>query len=166
MQTNLRLLSLLSAAALSISITGNAIADNGPLKTSMDAYVITKDANGKEIAEKTTEVEPKQTVEFRATYKNMSNDTLENVVISGPIPKSTHYQAGSAKTQVAATFEVSIDGGKTFESEPVKRMRKSANGEMIEVIIPASEYTNVRWIPTSGIAGNETQYYSYRVSVE
>ena len=165
MNIKTKLASLFISGAIALSATSAFAGAKGPLQTSMDAYAITLDANGKEVATKTTEVDPKQIVEFRATYKNTSDDALQNLVISGPIPASTHYQAGSAKTKIAAAFEVSIDGGKTFESEPVKRMQKDANGNMVEVIIPPSKYTNVRWIPASGIAGNETQLYSYRVSV-
>jgi hypothetical protein len=61
---------------------------------------------------------------------------------------------------------VRIDGGQTFESEPVKRMVKGGDGKIVEKIIPASKYTHVSWKPTAGIKASEKQLYTYRVAVK
>ena len=52
----------------------------------------------------------------------------------------------TAHTQTDADFTVSIDGGKTFENEPVKRLVVDEQGKKLERLIPPSEYTHVRWI--------------------
>jgi len=157
---------LFVSGAIALSAASVFAEGNGPLQITMNAYAISMDASGKEVATKTTEVDPQQTVEFRAIYKNNSAEPLSGVVVTGPIPKSTLYQANTAKAPVAANFEVSIDDGKTFEGEPVKRMVKDAAGKMVEKIIPASQYTHVRWMPAEKIAGNTEQTYSYRVKVK
>ena len=153
--------SLLIAGTLAISAAAAFAADKGPLQIAMNAYAISTDAQGNEVATATKEVDRKSTVEFRAVYKNNSADELSNVMVVGPIPKTTEYQADTAHAPVDAAFEVSIDGGKTFEGEPVKRIV-----ENVETIIPASQFTHVRWMPTEGIPGNAEQVYSYRVKVK
>jgi uncharacterized repeat protein (TIGR01451 family) len=135
--------------------------DTGPLQINMKSYAIGTNAEGKEIATETTEVDPKQTLEFRAAYKNTGHDSLKDLIVTGPIPSSTQYQANTAVAPVDAKFQVSVDGGKTFESEPVTRTVKGK-----KVIIPASQYTHVRWIPNVSLAANSEQVYSYRVQVK
>ena len=117
--------------------------ETGPLQINMKSYAISSNAEGKEVATETTEVDPKQVLEFRA------------------IPSATQYQANTAIAPVDAAFEVSVDGGKTYESEPVTRTVKGK-----KVIIPASQYTHVRWIPNVSLAANSEQVYSYRVQVK
>jgi hypothetical protein len=157
--------SLLVAASLAISATV-AVAKSSPIKTQMEAYTISIDKDGNEIASKSFEASPKQIIEYRVTYENISKGLLSGLKIKAPIPASTTYKQNSNKTEVASTFMVSIDGGKTFESEPVKRMVKNADGEMVEKIIPASKYTHVSWSPKAGIKANEKQLYTYRVAVK
>lgn len=166
MNIKTKLASLFVASALAISAAAAFAAENGPLQITMNAYAITADAQGNEVATQTKEVDPKQTVEFRAIYKNNSADPLSGVIVTGPIPKTTEYQAGTNQAPVAANFEVSIDGGKTFEGEPVKRMVKDETGQEVEAVIPPAQYTHVRWMPTDGIPGNAEQVYSYRVKVK
>jgi uncharacterized repeat protein (TIGR01451 family) len=135
--------------------------ETGPLQINMKSYAISSNAEGKEVATETTEVDPKQVLEFRAIYKNTGSAALNDLVVTGPIPSATQYQANTAIAPVDAAFEVSVDGGKTYESEPVTRTVKGK-----KVIIPASQYTHVRWIPNVSLAANSEQVYSYRVQVK
>jgi uncharacterized repeat protein (TIGR01451 family) len=157
--------SLLVAATLSISATA-VMAKSSPIKTQMEAYTISIDKEGKEVASKSLEATPRQTIEYRVTYENVSKSLLSGLKIKAPIPASTTYKQDSNKTEIVSTFMVSIDGGKTFESEPVKRMVKGADGKMIEKVIPASKYTHVSWAPKAGIKASEKQLYTYRVAVK
>jgi hypothetical protein len=61
---------------------------------------------------------------------------------------------------------VSIDGGKTFEGEPVKRMVENEQGKKVEKIIPPSEYTHVRWVLQQPLSAGETKSFSYRSLVD
>ena len=45
--------------------------ETGPLQINMKSYAISSNAEGKEVATETTEVDPKQVLEFRAIYKLM-----------------------------------------------------------------------------------------------
>jgi hypothetical protein len=157
--------SLLVAATLSLSTTA-VMAKSSPIKTNMEAYTISIGKDGKEVAVQSFEAAPNQLIEYHVTYENISKGLLSGLTIKAPIPASTRYKQGSNKTEIASTFMVSIDGGKTFESEPVKRMVKGADGKMVEKIIPASKYTHVSWSPKAGIKASEKQLYSYRVAVK
>lgn len=166
MNTKTKIAGAILSAAVAIFATSTLAAGKGPLQIHMSAYTITNDANGQEVATETTEVDRKQTVEFRAAYQNNSASPLSGVTVVGPIPQKTEYLADTAFAPVPAMFEVSINGGKTFEKEPVKRMVQDANGNTVETIVPPSRYTHVRWMPTKGIPGNSEQIYSYRVKVK
>ena len=60
--------------------------ETGPLQINMKSYAISSNAEGKEVATETTEVDPKQVLEFRAIYKNTGSAALNDLVVTGPIP--------------------------------------------------------------------------------
>lgn len=144
----------------------NAESTASPLQSTMQAYVISKGGDGKEVAQIAKEVEPGQVVEYRLDYKNVGKTALKGIAVTGPVPDATHYMGDTAATKAAADFKVSIDGGKTFESEPVKRMVENEQGKKIEKIIPPSEYTHVRWILKQPLNAGETESFSYRSLVD
>jgi len=70
-------------------------------------------------------------------------------------------------TDVAATFEVSIDGGHSFEQEPVTRIETQLDGSQKEVVIPSSQYTHIRWAVADALDGKGgEQKYAYRVVID
>lgn len=146
-----------------IGITvANAQANKGPLQSNMQAFVITVNADGKEASRPAEEVEPGEVIEYLLTYENISEAALQGIAVTGPIPDATAYIANTANTPAQANFTVSIDNGKTFESEPVKRMIKNAQGEEVETIIPPSEYSHIRWTLNQPLQGGEKQTFRYR----
>lgn len=158
------------AVAASIIAGGIAIASTqsakAPLQNSMAAYVVMTDPQGKEVLEPATEVEPGQTVEYALTYENVGSSALKDIIVTGPIPKVTSYIAKSAHTEAKAKLQVSIDGGKTFEGEPVKRMVKDASGKKVEKVIPPSQYTHVRWLMQEPLNAGDVKNFAYRSVVK
>lgn len=152
--------------ATSLVMGGLALAtakeNNQPLQSTMQAFVITADKAGKETAKPAKEVEPGQVVEYRLTYKNVSNKPLSGITVTGPVPNATDYMAKTASSADNADFQVSIDGGKTFESEPVKRVVTDEQGKKIEKVIPPSEYSHVRWTLKQSLEAGATQTFTYR----
>jgi hypothetical protein len=73
--------------------------------------------------------------------------------------------ANTATTGVSAMRLVSINGGKTFEKEPVERQQKMADGRVKTVVIPASKYTHIRWKAGDALQSKGEQQYTYRVQV-
>jgi uncharacterized repeat protein (TIGR01451 family) len=146
--------------------SGLAISAGSPLVNTLEAYVVGQDKAGKETLKPAKAAKPNQLLEYQLTYQNKGNAALKGLVITGPIPSSTEYQADTAKTQAAADFFVSIDGGKTYESEPVKRKVKNAQGKEELKVIPASRYTHVRWNAKDALAAKADQLFTYRVKVK
>ena len=164
----MRKLSKLSTLALTVGLVLGSLAvakaktDAAPLESTMEAFVVSTDKEGKEVATPAKEVAPGQTVEYRLIYKNVSKKALKDIAVTGPIPSTTDYLANTANTKAETSFQVSIDGGKTFESEPVKRTVLDEKGKKVEKVIPPSEYTHVRWTMKKALEAGEAQTFAYR----
>ena len=143
-------------------VTTSAIAE--PLKSTLEAYIVKKDSKGKEIFEKSQNAAPGETVEYRLIYENTGKTVLSSLVINGPIPEHTEFIRDSAKTDVSHDFLVSIDHGKNWEKEPVKRV-KVKNGKKETIVIPPEQYTNVKWLSKDPIKPKSIQKYIYRVKI-
>lgn len=136
-----------------------------PLSSQMDAYVVTLNKEGEEVLSPAEEVNPKDKIEYKLTYTNNTDKKLKGLVITGPIPNNTFFVPGTNNTKVNSEFVVSIDGGKTFEQEPVKRIVMK-DGKEVEVIIPPEKYTSIRWMPNTPINAKEKQIFTYRIEVK
>ena len=143
---------------------GTAQAAPAPLKSQMDVYRV-EHKDGKEVLVKAGETSPDSMIEYHLTYTNNSDKPLSIKNIAVPVPESTAYIARSANTSVAHNFQVSLDGGNSWSSEPVKRMAKDKNDKDIEVVVPVSEYTHLRWQEKNSIKPGEVQEFRYRVRV-
>ncbi len=136
-----------------------------PISIAMNAFVVQHDQAGNEVLKVAKTAEPGQKIQYQLVYKNSGKKAYKAGAITGPIPTNTHYLANTTSTKVSAKMLVSIDGGKTFEGEPVTRQQKMPNGTMKAVVIPASKYTHVRWKPVNSIKAGEKQLYNFRVQV-
>ena len=153
-------------AAVAGSVVMVSASKNEPMLSShMQASVVSVDANGKELMRDMKEVAPGQTIQYKLTYSNNSDNSFKGLVVTGPIPTNTHYLANTAVTKVTAQRLVSIDGGKTFEKEPVKRQKRMPDGSLKTVIIPANKYTHIRWKANDALVSKGQQQYTYRVKV-
>lgn len=159
------LLSLFCAIGLLASVAANAVEKTQPLTSKMDAFLVTTNKEGKEVLKSAEEAKPNDIIEYKLTYNNVSDNPLKNLVITGPIPHNTMYVGDTNNTSINAQFLVSIDGGNTFEPEPVKRTIEK-DGEKVEVIIPPEKYTTVRWLPSDPINAQEEQVFTYRIQVK
>lgn len=157
---------LVAMLVTAVVASSTAFSSDSPLVNRLQAYLVQYDQSGNEKLKSVNVAEPEQLIEYQLTYENISNAELEGLVITGPIPSSTEYQAKSAKTVVTSELLVSIDGGKTFESEPVKRTVRNAKGQEEVTIIPPSKYTHVRWKANEKLAAKSTQLFAYRVKVK
>ncbi|MBX2879508.1 MAG: hypothetical protein KTR32_06210 [Granulosicoccus sp.] len=145
---------------------GMAIA-KGPVEGTIQAYVVVQDENGKEIIQETSSAVPGQVMEYRLRFANKGESDVRGLKIVDPIPVQTIFIPDSNSTSVTSVFEVSIDGGKTFESIPVKRIETKADGTQQEVVVPPEQYTHLRWNAADTLNSNGgTQEYAYRVRVK
>jgi len=153
--------------ALLLFAVGPVLAASGdPLVSRMDVFRIVAGDDGRERAEPASETLPGEVLEYRLSYQNVSEAPLRALVITGPIPENTDYVADSDATMVVADLRVSIDGGGSYEPEPVIRERTLADGSVEEYVVPPAQYTHVRWRSETPIAPGTTQAFRYRVIVE
>ncbi len=153
------------AGALGLSL-GSAIAQEEPLQSQMDVYVIETDRNGEELARPAREVEPGQVLEYRITYRNVSSKPLKKLVVTGPVPAATEFVPGSPRTRVAAELQASIDQGKSYATPPLYRWVMTPEGRRVREEVPPQEYTHVRWQAQGMFPGFGVQEYRYRVRVK
>ncbi len=158
---------LITALVVALPLyTATATYANAPVQGTMAAFVVETEKNKEKLVE-AKDVEPNQVVEYQLTYTNQGNSDVSGLKVVGPVPVGTVYLPNSAIAKQSASLRVSIDGGETFESEPVKRTVVKENGEVVEQIVPAEEYTHIQWVPRGAIEGDGgKQFYSYRVRVK
>lgn len=100
--------------------------------------VVSKD--GKETLVTAKETKPGETLEYRATYKNISKAAVRNLAATLPVPKGMEYLIKSAHP---AGGEATIDEV-TFAPIPLIDAVKKE-------IIPAHQYRALRWkVPELG----------------
>ncbi len=151
--------------ALAIGLPFAGYADS-PLVSTMQAYLVTQDADGNEVLKPAEKARPKDVIEYRLSYSNVSAEPISGLAITGPVPESTVYIADTAATMERSNFKVSIDDGETWEDEPVLRTRKNDRGEMQQVVVSPSEYTHIRWYAATPLLANAEQQYRYRVQIQ
>lgn len=142
-----------------------AAKSESPIVSEMKAFVVHKESDGKEKLKTAKMAEPGQTIQYQLSYKNKGKGSLKGLTVTGPIPANTRFLAKSTMTKVNSDFVVSIDGGKTYESEPVKRIKVMQDGSKKMVVVPAEKYTHVRWKTKSALNSGDKQEFNYRVKV-
>lgn len=158
---------IISGALLGLTMSLHpALHADAPVKGTMEAYVV-ESQKGEEVLKAADNVEPEQLVEYHLTYVNQSKNGIAGLTVTGPVPEGTTYITDTAIADVNAKLRVSIDGGITFEEEPVVREVVKDNGEVFEQIIPADKYTHIQWRSSTELPGSGgKQLYKYRVRVK
>lgn len=138
---------------------GAAMAQADAVSSRMDAYRVTKSADGKEALEPAKAIKPGEVIEYQITYENSdAAKPVADLKINAPIPTGTNYVEDSAKTAVKSQIRFSIDSGKSWQQAPL--MRKHADGKGEEVV-PASQYSNLQWLAQEPLKQGHSQKYSY-----
>lgn len=160
---------IVSGLALGAAVLGfssGALADEQPaLVTHLEGYNVAIDEEGKETFSEAKGVVPGQVIEYRMFFKNQGENAIKQWRPIGPVPVHTTYVANSAITDVRGDLRVSVDGGNSYEAEPVKRTRTLPDGTVEEYIIPPSSYTHVSWNVKERLSSGETEVFKYRVRV-
>ncbi|MTJ09230.1 DUF11 domain-containing protein [Anabaena sp. UHCC 0204] len=131
-----------------------------------EKQVITKDAQGKEKITweaLTGKVKPGDVVRYTVVAENKSDRPLKNLALNGPIPKGTVLVLQSIKAPGAAQITYSIDGGRSFVTNPTITV-KLPNGKTETKPAPVSAYTNIR-VQVLAISPKSTVKTSYETQV-
>ena len=90
---------------------------------------------------------PGDRVVYTITFRNISEDAAENVVITNPIADSLTYVDGSAFGP-GTDIEFSADGGKTWGAPGGLQVSDEGGTRAAE----AADFTHVRWVVKNDLA--------------
>jgi uncharacterized repeat protein (TIGR01451 family) len=100
-------------------------------------------------------VNPGDIIVYRIAASNISTRSINNLVVNQKIRPGTTYVLNSATPARGAELTYSIDGGRTYASQPMLGKKPAA----------ANNYTNVRWAFTGGVAPKSQSNLSYEVRI-
>ncbi|WP_170245621.1 DUF11 domain-containing protein [Fodinibius salinus] len=116
---------------------------NEDLTSELKTYKISTDGAGNETAVEVSEIQPGDTIEYRLTYTNNTENSISNLVPTLPIPAGVQYLSDTAEPALNAASLSST--GNNFQKLPITREVTQKNGEVVEQEVPASEYRRLRW---------------------
>lgn len=114
--------------------------------------------------DKVEHVRPGEILDWQIVSANEGTGAARDYKAVGHIPAGTALVAGSAEGEGGSTVSYSIDGGKTFSTQPVVEERQ-ADGTVKRVPAPVSMYTEVRYEWSDALAAGGKLSASYKVRV-
>ncbi len=124
---------LLSSSALGVA--NLAYANDAPLKAEMKVFQVDAGKKNKKELKATDQVKPKDVLEYRVDYSNVSSNSLKNLKLNLPLPETVTYTGQSAPKDTYASLD-----GKSFAKAPLTRIE---NGKKVNV--PLREYRVLQW---------------------
>ena len=115
--------------------------------------------------DKVEDVKPGEVLDWQIVSSNEGAGEARDYKTVGHIPAGTVLVAGSAAGESGSTVTFSIDGGKTFSTQPVIEERQ-ADGTVKKVPAPVSMYTEVRYEWSDALAAGGKLSASYKVRVK
>ncbi len=114
--------------------------------------------------EKANLVKQGETLDWTIQSENSGQAAAFDYKTVGRIPAGTTFVAGSARVEGSAKVLYSIDGGKSYSTNPTVD-EKQADGTVKRVTAPVSMYTSVRydWADPLAPGGHVTASYKVRV---
>jgi hypothetical protein len=114
--------------------------------------------------DKVEDVKPGEILDWQIVSSNEGTGAARDYKAVGHIPAGTVLVAGSAAAESGSTVTYSIDGGKTFSTQPIVEERQ-ADGTLKQVPAPVSMYTEVRYEWSDALAPGGKLSASYKVRV-
>jgi len=115
--------------------------------------------------DKVEHVKPGEILDWQIVSSNDGTGAARDYKAVGHIPTGTVLVAGSASGENGSTVTYSIDGGKTFSTQPIVEERQ-ADGTVKKVAAPVSMYTEVRYEWSDALAPGGKLSASYKVRVK
>ena len=122
-------------------------------------------AGGRVALDKVENVHPGELLRWQITSVNEGAGAAHDYKAVGQIPRGTAFVAGSAAAEGTSTVTYSIDGGKTYSTQPVVEERQ-ADGTVRRVPAPVSMYTELRYEWSDALAAGGKLSASYKVRVK
>lgn len=114
--------------------------------------------------DKVEDVKPGEILDWQIVSSNDGAGAARDYKTVGHIPAGTVFVAGSAAAETGSVVTYSIDGGKTYTTQPVVEERQ-ADGSLKRVPAPVSMYTEVRYEWSDALAPGGKLMASYKVRV-
>ena len=176
MHKQLKRIGPLPALALTLALGGVAVAGLARSRAGSAATVArpevkvaltgTVERGGEQIAlDRAEAVKPGEVLDWRITSVNEGTGAASEYKAVGQIPEGTVFIAGSAAGENGSTVTYSIDGGKTFSTQPIIEQRQP-DGTVKRVAAPVSMYTQVRYEWKDDLAAGGRVGASYKVRVK
>lgn len=122
--------------------------------------------DGKSLSlDKVENVKPGEILDWQIASSNDGSAPARDYKAVGHIPTGTVLVAGSAAGEGGSTVTYSIDGGKSFSTQPIIE-EKQADGSVKKTPAPVSMYTEVRYEWSDALAAGGKLSASYRVRVK
>lgn len=147
------------AAAMAIAAALPSHAQAPAVEATLEARKVVREAGGREAFASAEAVKPGDVIEYVATYRNTTRETVRDLEATLPIPAHTELIPGSARP---AGARASLDA-REFAATPLKRKVVRA-GREAEEPVPYREYRYLRWTPVH-LGGGMSISYSARVKV-
>ena len=145
---------------LALSPSAFAAAEKATLTSELQVWNVVKKADGAEALLPAQSVKPGDVLQYTAVYRNADSRAVSHLVASLPIPAGTELVGASA---VPREVQASLDG-KVYAATPLMRKLRRADGQMVDVPVPLTEYRYLRW-PEQQIAAGASFSTSARVRV-
>ena len=151
------------AAAFAQRQLATASAGRPKVKVQLSGSV---EREGKSLSlDKVENVKPGEVLDWQIVSSNEGGAPARDYKTVGHVPAGTVLVAGSAAAEGGSTVTYSIDGGKTFATQPIIE-EKQADGTVKRVPAPVSMYTEVRYEWSDALAAGGKLSASYRVRVK
>jgi hypothetical protein len=142
-------------------LAGSAYAEPArDVLVTMEVNKVVKGDDGKEVLQSAEQAKPGDILQYTATYTNKTNKIWRDLEATIPIPTYTEYVPASSRP---AGAKASLDG-QSFQSIPLRRKVKQADGKEITQLIPYGEYRTLRWF-VGKLSENQELKFSTRVKV-
>ncbi len=115
--------------------------------------------------DKVEDVKSGEILDWQIVSSNEGTGAARDYKAVGHIPAGTVLVAGSAAGESGSTVTYSIDGGKSFSTQPIVEERQ-ADGTVKQVPAPVSMYTEVRYEWSDAFAPGGKLSASYKVRVK
>lgn len=161
---NAKFIPILLAAVATIAFAQSA---KTKPELTLESYVVRtelRDGQRVEVFEKTEGVQPGTVMEYRVRAVNGTEKAVSNLVIDLPIPRTTAYLENSASVIGGANLLASWDFKRSFGPTPLKR-KVTRDGKTMEELVPAGEYTNLRWVMRAPLSSGQSLEFKARVRV-
>ena len=132
----------------------------GDVVVKLSQAKITVDENGEEVSGNADLSLPGDIIEYKAVYANKGKEAVSGLTAIMPVPVGMQF---TGQLSPSGSYLASVDG-KTFDTAPLMREVRQADGTMKKVPVPLSEYRALR-LPLDELKVKESKTVTARMQI-